>query len=90
MVIGEGEVPSPVMNLSFLSVSPVPYTGPDSLSGLEFGGGTGADAGNLWNLDVAPIPYHLFRQRLAAAEGKMDPAPGLTANDRTVRERPGC
>ncbi len=59
-------LPTTVMNLSFLSISPVPYTGSESLSKLVFGGGVSGDVENLWNLAVAPIPYHFFQKRLAA------------------------
>jgi hypothetical protein len=31
-----------------------------------FGGGVSGDVENLWNLAVAPIPYHFFQKRLAA------------------------
>jgi anaerobic magnesium-protoporphyrin IX monomethyl ester cyclase len=65
---GRSTPPSQVMSLSFLNVSPVPYTGPESLAGLEFGVGTAASPSNLWNLDVAPVPYDLFRKRLATEE----------------------
>lgn len=58
-------LPSERVNLSFLSISPVPYTGSESLSKLEFGDSVSGDVENLWNLDVAPIPYHFFQKRLA-------------------------
>jgi anaerobic magnesium-protoporphyrin IX monomethyl ester cyclase len=53
-------------NLSFLSCSPIPYTGPECLADLDLislGAGAG-ESTNLWSLDQAPIPYDVVKRRL--------------------------
>jgi radical SAM family protein/B12 binding protein len=57
-------------NLSFLSCSPVPYTGPQSLASVDFiGSGAGAgESDSLWSLGRAPVPYHIFKRRLEQAQ----------------------
>ena len=55
-------------NLAFLSCSPVPYNGPESVAdAVSFAAGVG-DNSNLWSLAAAPIPYHIVKQRLEQAK----------------------
>ncbi|MGC1378652.1 MAG: radical SAM protein [Anaerolineales bacterium] len=68
---GQAETPAtPIAaNLSFLSCSPVPYAGPESLGNVDLiGSGAGPnDAANLWRLNSAPIPYPLVKRRIEQA-----------------------
>jgi radical SAM family protein/B12 binding protein len=64
---GAGSALTPLAaNLSFLSCSPIPYTGPESLADLDLislGAGAG-ESENLWSLGQAPIPYSVVKRRL--------------------------
>ena len=63
------ESPALAADLAFLSCSPVAYTGPESLEGLDLVASSGppATGDNLWGLAQAPIPYQLIRHRLDSA-----------------------
>jgi hypothetical protein len=70
-------------NLAFLSCSPIPYTGPESLAAVDFiasAAGAG-ESDNLWSLGRAPIPYPAVKRRLEQAaeeeRSSLTPRPDL-------------
>jgi anaerobic magnesium-protoporphyrin IX monomethyl ester cyclase len=63
------QMPAATANLSFLNVSPVPYTGPASLENVDLiGAGAGHGEGaSLWDLARGPIPYDVVKRWLEQA-----------------------
>lgn len=63
--------PSPVsVGMPFLSCRIAPYSGPDSLRELRFLAPDEQQPPDLFAINPAPVPYHLFKSRLAEQQGR--------------------